>query len=136
MDIPPDNSIVSPQTFPYMVSGFAALIGLALIIDLLRGNQGTPDGEEPGAPFTPLNIKTMAIVTTAIGLHVILLETAGYVIAATVGFWGVAYGFGSRKTLKDFFVSAIFALIVYFAFSQGLSINLPSGIFEGIFDNG
>ena len=74
----------------------------------------------------------MAIVATAIGLHVVLLEIAGYVIAATVCFWGVAYAFGSRRILKDLAISAVFAIIVYFSFSKGLNINLPSGIFEGI----
>jgi putative tricarboxylic transport membrane protein len=132
MDIPQDNSIVSPQTFPYMVAAFASLVGLGLMIDVLRGNLGTPDGNEPGAPYTPLNFKTMGIVAAAIGMHVILLEIAGYVIAATVCFWGVAYAFGSRKILKDFAISFVFAFIVYFAFSKGLNINLPSGFFEGI----
>jgi putative tricarboxylic transport membrane protein len=136
MDIPQDNSIVSPQTFPYMVAAFASLVGLGLIVDVLRGKHGVPDGDEPGAPYTPLNWKTMGIVATAIGLHVILLETAGYVIAATVCFWGVAYAFGSRRIWKDLGISALFALIVYFAFSKGLNINLPSGIFEGILGNG
>jgi putative tricarboxylic transport membrane protein len=132
MDIPQDNSIVSPQTFPYMVAAFASLVGLGLIVDVLRGKHGVPDGDEPGDPYTPLNWKTMAIVATAIGMHVILLETAGYVIAATVCFWGVAYAFGSRRILKDFLISAAFAVIVYFSFSKGLNINLPSGIFDGI----
>lgn len=132
MDIPQDNSIVSPQTFPYMVAAFASLVGLGLMIDVLRGNHGTPDGDEPGAPYTSLNFKTMGIVAAAIGMHVILLEIAGYVIAATVCFWGVAYAFGSRKILKDFAISLIFAFVVYFAFSKGLNINLPSGFFEGI----
>lgn len=136
MDIPQDNSIVSPQTFPYMVAAFATLVGLGLILDVLRGNHGTPDGNEPGDPYTSLNFKTMAIVATAIGMHVILLETAGYIIAATVCFWGVAYAFGSRKVLKDFTISLVFAVIVYFSFSKGLNINLPSGLFEGILGNG
>jgi putative tricarboxylic transport membrane protein len=78
----------------------------------------------------------MAIVATAIGMHVILLETAGYIIAATVCFWGTAYAFGSRKVLKDFTISLVFAVIVYFSFSKGLNINLPSGLFEGILGNG
>ena len=136
MDIPQDNSIVSPQTFPYMVAAFATLVGLSLIIDVLRGKLGTPDGNSPEDPNAPLNLKTMTIVATAIGLHVILLEIAGYVIAATVCFWGVAYGFGSRKVAKDFSISLAFAVVVYLAFSKGLNINLPSGIFEGIFNNG
>lgn len=132
MDIPQDNSIVSPQTFPYMVAAFTSIVGFGLIIDVLRGKHGVPEGDEPGDPYSPLNWKTMAIVATAIGMHVVLLEIAGYVIAATVCFWGVAYAFGSRKILKDFAISAIFASIVYFAFSKGLNINLPSGFFEGI----
>lgn len=136
MDIPQGSSIVSPQTFPYMVSAFTSLVGLVLILDVLRGNHGTPDGDEPGDPLIPVNYKTLMIVAAAIGLHVILLETAGYIIAATICFLGVAYGFGSRKILKDLLVSLAFAVIVYFSFTKGLNINLPSGVFEGMFGNG
>lgn len=136
MDIPQGSSIVSPQTFPYMVAAFTSLVGLVLILDVLRGNHGTPDGDEPGDPLIPVNYRTLLIVAAAIGLHVILLETAGYIIAATICFLGVAYGFGSRKILKDFLVSLAFAIIVYFSFTKGLNINLPSGIFEGMFGNG
>ncbi len=136
MDVPQGSSIISPQTFPYMVSAFTTLVGLGLIMEVLRGRLGTPEGDEPGSPFMGANFKTMAIIATAIALHVILLEIAGYVIAATVCFFGVAYGFGSRKYLKDLGISLVFALIVYFAFTKGLNINLPSGFFEGVFGNG
>ena len=136
MEIPQGSSIVSPQTFPYMVAAFTSLVGLALLMDVLRGRVGTPDGDEPGDPFVPANFKTMAIIAIAIALHVILLEIAGYVIAATVCFFGVSYGFGSRKYLKDLGISLVFALIVYFAFTKGLNINLPSGFLEGVLGNG
>ncbi len=136
MDIPQDNSIISPQTFPYMVSAFVSLVGFALIIHILRGNHGTPEGNSPTDPIEPLNFKTMLIVSTAIVLHVILLEIAGYIVAAIVCFWGIAYGFGSRKPIKDLGISVVFALIVYFAFTQGLNVNLPSGLLRGIFGNG
>ena len=136
MDIPQGSSIVSPQTFPYIVAAFTSFVGLLLILDVLRGNHGTPDGDEPGDPLIPVNYKTLLIVALAITLHVVLLETAGYIIAATVCFLGVAYGFGSRKILKDLLVSLAFAVIVYFSFTKGLNINLPSGVFEGILGNG
>ena len=136
MDIPQGSSIVSPQTFPYIVAAFTSFVGLLLILDVLRGNHGTPDGDEPGDPLIPVNYKTLLIVALAITLHVVLLETAGYIIAATVCFLGVAYGFGSRKILKDLLVSLAFAVIVYFSFTKGLNINLPSGVFEGILANG
>ena len=136
MDVPQGSSIVSPQTFPYMVAAFTSLVGFILILDVLRGRLGTPEGDEPGDPFVGANFKTMAIIAAAIGLHVILLEIAGYVIAATVCFFGVSYGFGSRKYLKDFGISLAFALIVYFSFTKGLNINLPSGFFKGVLGNG
>ena len=136
MDIPQGSSIVSPQTFPYVVAVFTSLVGFALIVDVLRGRLGTPEGNEPEDPFVGANFKTMAIIASAIALHVILLEIAGYVIAATVCFFGVAYGFGSRRYLKDLGISLAFALIVYFSFTQGLNINLPSGFFKGVLGNG
>ncbi len=136
MDVPQGSSIVSPQTFPYMVAAFTSLVGFSLIMQVLRGRLGTPEGDQPGAPFLGANFKTMTIIATAIALHVILLEIAGYVIAATVCFFGVAYGFGSRKYLKDLGISLAFALVVYFSFTIGLNINLPSGFFEGVFGNG
>ena len=136
MDIPQGSSIVSPQTFPYMVAAFTSLVGFVLILDVLRGRLGTPEGDEPGDPFVGANFKTMAIIAAAIGLHVILLEIAGYVIAATVCFFGVSYGFGSRKYLKDLGISLAFAVIVYFSFTKGLNINLPSGFFKGVLGNG
>ena len=101
MDVPQGSSIISPQTFPYIVSAFTSLVGIGLITQVLRGRLGTPEGDEPGDPFLGANFKTMAMISTAIALHVILLEIAGYVIAATVCFFGVAYAFGSRKYLKD-----------------------------------
>ncbi|CAB4761016.1 unannotated protein [freshwater metagenome] len=133
MQIPQGSSIVSPQTFPYMVSAFISLVGVGLIIEVLRGRYATPDGAEPGDPFIAPSYKTMAILMAAIGLHVILLEIAGYVISATICFWGVSFAFGSRKFLKDLAISLVFALSVYFSFTQGLNINLPAGFFEGIF---
>ena len=136
MDVPQGSSIVSPQTFPYMVAAFTSLVGFVLILDVLRGRLGTPEGDEPGDPFVGANFKTMAIIAAAIGLHVILLEIAGYVIAATVCFFGVSYGFGSRKYLKDLGISLAFAVIVYFSFTKGLNINLPSGFFKGVLGNG
>jgi putative tricarboxylic transport membrane protein len=136
MEIPQGSSIVSPQTFPYIVAAFTSFVGLGLLFDVLRGNHGTPDGDEPGDPLIPVNYKTLLIVAVAISLHVILLQTAGYIVAATVCFLGVAYGFGSRKILKDLFVSLVFAVVVYFSFTKGLNINLPSGVFEGMLGNG
>jgi putative tricarboxylic transport membrane protein len=132
MDIPQASSIVSPQLFPFIISALLALTGVLLIVEVLRGRLGTPDGDEPGAPFIPADKKTMLFLVIAIGVHVILLEKAGYIIAATLGFWGASFTFGSRKPLKDFGISLAFALTVYFVFSKGLQIQLPKGLLESV----
>jgi putative tricarboxylic transport membrane protein len=132
MDVPQGSSIVSPRTFPYIIAALVIVTGIALIAQVLRGRLGTPEGDEPGAEFVPADRKTMLYLLIAIGVHVILLEKAGYIIAATLGFWGVSFTFGSRKPLKDFGVSLAFALTVYFVFSKGLQIQLPKGLLESV----
>jgi putative tricarboxylic transport membrane protein len=132
MDVPQASSIVSPQTFPFIISALVVITGVLLALDVLRGRLGTPEGDEPGAPFIPADRKTMLFLMIAIGVHVLLLEKAGYIIAATLGFWGVSFTFGSRKPLKDFGVSLVFALTVYFVFSKGLQIQLPKGLLETV----
>ena len=132
MDIPQGGSIISPQTFPYLVAGFLTLVGFVLVTQVLRGKYGTPEGTEPGEEFQSADFKTMIMFAAAIAIHVVLLELVGYVIAATVSFWGVSFAFGSRKYLKDLMLSIIFATLVYLIFSIGLNINLPAGIFDGV----
>lgn len=132
MDIPQGNTVVSPRTFPYIVAAFVCFVSVGLFTDILRGKSGVPEGDEPGDPFKRPDYKTMAIVMCAIGGYVVLLEKAGFIIAAMASFWGVTYAFGSRKYLKDLVISALFSVIVFFAFTRGLKITLPAGLFESI----
>lgn len=125
-------SVVSPKTFAYIIGGFASIVGLLLVSEVLRGNYGVPEGTEPGDAFLPPDIKTMAIVLGSIALHIMLIERAGYIAAAALTFYGVTFAFGSRKILKDIVLSFVFAIVVYFLFSRGLRIFLPEGIFESL----
>ena len=51
-------------------------------------------------------------------------------IATTVAFFGVSYAYGATKLKKNLAISIIFSAIVYFAFSRGLGVNLPTGILK------
>jgi putative tricarboxylic transport membrane protein len=92
-----------------------------------------PEGTEPGDQFVPADFKTMSLVVAGIAGHVILLEKLGFVIAATVSFYLVAYAFGARKIVKDLAIALAFSIITYFAFTEGLNIRLPQGILENLF---
>ena len=132
MVIPDGTSVISPQTFSYIVGIFLSAVSVALFVTVWNGNAGTPEGTEPGDPFQRADYSTMAQVAAAIATFVILLDQVGFIIAATCSFFGVAYAFGARKYFKDLIVALIFSAVVYFAFTKGLKINLPAGIFDGI----
>ena len=125
-------SAVSPKTFALIIGIFTTVVAIVLLIDVFRGRFGVPEGTEPGDAFLPPDIRTMSIVLLAILLHVILLEPAGYIFAATLTFFMVAFAFGSRKYLKDIVISFLFAVIVYIVFSKGLRIFLPDGFIEDL----
>jgi putative tricarboxylic transport membrane protein len=132
MLVPDGTSVISPRSFSYTIGAFLSITSVLLLADVLRGNSGVSEGTEAGDPFQKADFKTMAQVVAAISANVILLDLLGFIVAATVSFWGVAYAFGARKYLKDFMVAIVFSVIVYFGFTQGLNINLPAGIFADL----
>ena len=125
-------SAVSPKTFALIIGVFATIVAALLLLEVFRGRLGIAEGTERGDAFLPPDIRTISLVLFAILLHVILLERAGYILAATLSFFIVAFAFGSRKYLKDLAVSFLFAVIVYIVFSKGLRIFLPDGFIEDL----
>jgi len=125
-------SVVSPKTFAYIIGVFTTVVGLLLVIEVLRGKYGVPEGTEPGDPFLPPDIKTISIVLASVALHIFLIQPAGYIAAAAITFYGVTFAFGSRKIIKDLIVAFVFAVVVYIVFSKGLRIFLPEGFFENL----
>ena len=132
MLVPDGTSVISPRSFSYVIGSFLVITSVLLISEIFRGNSGVPEGTEAGDPFQKADFKTMAQVVAAISANVILLDLLGFIVAATVSFWGVAYAFVALKYLKDFMVAIVFSVIVYFGFTQGLNINLPAGIFADL----
>jgi len=132
MLVPPASGTIGPQIFPYLVSGFLILVSLGIIIQILRGNLGQPEGTEFGDTIEKTDFKTLLIVAGTMATYPLLIERAGFIVASTVAFFGVSFAFGAKNTPKNLLVSLIFSLIVYFSFTRGLNVNLPSGILRGI----
>ena len=106
------------------------LTSLGIALEVLRGREALPEGADPGSPFQRADFRTMAIIVAAIGLHTFLLERTGYIISSTISFWGVAFAFGAKKLVRVGLISLIFSIIVYFSFTNLLSIQLPKWIIE------
>ena len=132
MLVPPASGTIGPQIFPYLVSGFLILVSLGIIIQILRGNLGQPEGTEFGDTIEKTDFKTLLIVAGTMATYPLLIERAGFIVASTVAFFGVSFAFGAKNVARNFLVSLIFSVIVYFSFTRGLNVNLPSGILRGI----
>ena len=133
MLVPPGSGTVGPQIFPYLVSGFVILISLGLFVQIFRGNLGVPEGTEFGEIVEKTDFKSLAMVAGSMLTYPLLIERAGFIIASSVVFFGVAFAYGAKNLLKNLAISIIFSLIVYFAFSKGLNVSLPAGIL-GVFE--
>ena len=133
MLVPPGSGTVGPQIFPYLVSGFVILISLGLFLQIFRGNLGVPEGTEFGEVVEKTDFKSLAMVAGSMLTYPLLIERAGFIIATSVVFFGVAFAYGAKNLLKNLAISLIFSLIVYFAFSKGLNVSLPAGIL-GVFE--
>lgn len=132
MLVPPGSGTIGPQVFPYLVSGLVILVALGIFVEIFRGNLGQPEGTEFGDIVDKTDYKSFLLVAGAMATYPLLIERAGFVVASTVAFFGVSYAFGAKNAPKNLLISVIFSLIVYFSFTIGLNVNLPSGILGGI----
>ena len=132
MLVPPGSGTIGPQIFPYLVSGFVILVSVGIFVEIFRGNLGQPEGTEFGDIIEKTDFKSLLIVAGSMATYPLLIERAGFVVASTVAFFGVSFAFGAKNTAKNIIVSILFSVIVYFSFTRGLNVSLPSGIMGGI----
>ena len=107
-------------------------VSLGIFVQIFRGNLGQPEGTELGETIDKTDFKTLLIVAGSMATYPLLIERAGFVLASAVAFFGVSFAFGAKNVAKNVSISLIFSLIVYFSFTRGLNVNLPSGILGGI----
>ena len=129
MRVPPTYAKVGPQVFPIVVGAGLVLCGLITAIQSVLAGVSRPVVVEP----VPTDWQALGIVAAGLILHALLLKTLGFVIMATVLFVIVAIALGSRRYLRDAAIGVALALVTYVGFTRGLGLQLPSGIFAGVF---
>lgn len=131
--VPPGSGSVGPQVFPTIIGIFIIAVSIILAIEILRGNYGQPEGTEFGEIKAKTDWKTLSTVAASILTYPFLIESAGFVIASTVVFFGVGFAYGARKLIRNLLIALIFSLIVFLTFTEFLNVNLPAGLLKGIF---
>jgi len=79
-------------------------------------------------PFAPGGRQRVALVTTALLGHALLMPLVGFVVTASGVFAAGAAGLGSRRPLRDALVGVAVAAAFALLFSLGLDVPLPAGV--------
>ena len=128
MQVAPHYSSYGPQIFPFLATGALIFAGLYFIWQTASGRPGAVRADSEKAEWG-------GIIGISAGLlaQVFLIERLGFVISAAILFFCVAWGFRSRKPLRDAVVAILLSTTTYLVFTQLLNLQLPPGIFKGMF---
>jgi len=127
MRVPPIQQRVGPTVFPYMVATGLVLLAIGTVVSALRN--GFPERSKDD--FGPI-----AWVVGGLVAQILLLSTAGFSIATGVLFAFTAKGFGRGPLWKTIPAGVVLSFIVWFIFSRGLQLSLPSGMLERLLTTG
>jgi putative tricarboxylic transport membrane protein len=125
----PHNAVyaqVGPSVIPWLAVAMLAALGALLA---WRGLGGGWEHEEHGA----FDARGLGWLLAGLLLNVVLIGTAGFIIASTAMFVCTATAFGSRSTLRDAGIGFALALVAYVGFDRLLGYKIGSGLIEGLF---
>ena len=116
---------IGPRFFPYLVAAGLLLSGVFLLREALS-RKTAPESRSPSSG------SNLGILTIALASGVLGLDRAGFILTSVVVFWLLARAFGSRRIWRDALAGVVLSVIVYLAFTRGLGLPLPMGIFQGL----
>ena len=122
------NLTISPKVFPYAISIILMVLSLILFIKILFGDVATPEGLEAGDPVIKSDYKTFAIVLASLFAFLALIERAGFIIAASVTFFGITVAFDNKKHLRAAIFGTLFITFIHITFTTFLHVELPDGV--------
>jgi putative tricarboxylic transport membrane protein len=124
-----------PRFFPSLVGGALLVVGVLYVVDVLRGGRGDPehseDIDETDVRTGPTDWRAVVLVSGVFLGFAALVRPLGWVVAATLLFFGVAVTLGARPWLRVLAVAVVTAFATYLLFARGLGVPLPNGVLSG-----
>jgi putative tricarboxylic transport membrane protein len=119
---------IGPNFMPAVVAFGLTACGLWLLYEAISGGWRDRPSDDPAERGDhAFHAPGFGWITAALAAHMALIGTAGFVIAGTVLFAGVARGFGSTRWARDLAIGALIAVGVFVFFVKFLNVNLPGG---------
>ncbi|NUR84376.1 MAG: tripartite tricarboxylate transporter TctB family protein [Nonomuraea sp.] len=119
---------VGPRFFPMLVGGAMIVVGALYVVDVLRGGHGDPEEGEDVDLQAATDWRSMLLLGGVFLAFTAVLEFLGWIIAATLLFWGVALVLGAEHRIRAGIVAAVLGVSTYLLFVMGLGVTLPAGV--------
>ncbi len=121
---------IGPRLFPYLIGVGLTLCGAVLGGQAVFGGwRHLPIDDSHATP----DWVAFGVISAGIVLHMFVIAWAGFILASALLFVLAAKGFGSRRPVRDALIALVLAAAVFFIFTKGLGLKLPSGPFGAMF---
>ena len=124
----PENAIyakVGPKVVPWMTTGLLAVMGLLLTVQGLRGGW---EHDEVGET----DWRSLGWLLGGLLVNVLLIDTAGFIIAGTLLFICTARAFLSQQPVRDGLIGFALAVAAYVGFDRVLGYKIGTGLIESL----
>jgi putative tricarboxylic transport membrane protein len=119
---------IGPNFVPGVVGSGLIAVGVWLLYEALAGGwRNVPDDSPAARGEHAFHAPAFLWVTAGLFAHMILIGTAGFVIAGALLLACVARGFGSRRFGRDLAIGFVLALAAFLFFVKFLNVGLPGG---------
>ncbi|WP_219465885.1 tripartite tricarboxylate transporter TctB family protein [Nonomuraea rhizosphaerae] len=123
---------IGPRFFPMLVGGSMIVIGLFYVVDVLRGGRGDPEESEDIDAEAPTDWRSVGLVSGIFLAFTAVLEVLGWVIAASLLFFGLSLALGAEHKVRAAVVGVVLGVVTYLLFVKGLDVTLPGGLLQGV----
>ena len=126
------NAAVGPAALPIVIGAALAVASLALAVrDVLRGAPVEKELEAEGAEElddNPAQSPARFAVVAGLSLgYILLFLPLGYVVSTFLFLFGTTMYLDRGRPVRNVVYSLLFALIVYYVFTELLTVVLPAG---------
>ena len=111
----------TPRLYPMFVLAGLAVLGAAALVTLWRERRARVEGRV-------LDWRPLALIGVGAALHVLLAESAGFIVAAALLFWFIARAFDPRHPARDAGWALAVAVASFALFDYALELPLPAGV--------
>lgn len=122
----PLYAAVGPKLVPYFAGACLLGLGLALLVQALRGGWSAELDEVRDAP--PVNPRSFGLLLAGLLANLLLIDTLGFVFAGTVQFVLIAWALNARSLWRAALVGFAVTMGAWLFFDKALGVNIGAGI--------